>query len=513
MFSAIAPENPVTRRYPWRHFPLVFFASSCVALVTLTLLNAAVAGYETVSTERGDKNVTQVLWWTPFIPGWLGPSSTCDDHAFGVGNAFQTNNSLFKWTVLHVNTSVSDKSSSAAGFQYAASPMSVCEINTNDGFALTVDSNTATVQAWGVYSCRSGGPEHTPFDIQGSYEFTVAETDLVYPPGSVVIPVNDVLGRLSQDLLESILIPPSPGAQSFVRVGVAGTPYCSALNGTNLTSPDQGDAFGCSQLPILITFRGVQVSIQGGPSSYIFDFDDLGDAKPAFRNFLAAFMEATDIDLGIYQPNSIYFDMTMFNDTITSYPLREGSHFSPTPGDDDLSWPYNAWSSTATNWSNAQILRTYPAHPAADGFIPINSSFHSPAIIDVPYLCHDLRIKSPLSFMASVFVGTASMFMAWVAVVLYIASALAKRTPQAGHGEWSEESGRPELPMTEVPSRADHSQYWVEPLRDSETDSGDWEKDALDAVSPIDHPVEHPVMIMDPGGRVGYFPPGRILRV
>ncbi|KDQ54227.1 hypothetical protein JAAARDRAFT_38392 [Jaapia argillacea MUCL 33604] len=120
--------------------------------------------------------------------------------------------------------------------------------------------------------------------------------------------------------------------------------------------------------------------------------------------------------------------MGMFNATIKPNPLLTGSHFVGIPGDTNLSDPYDVSSSTANNLSGAQILRMYPSSSSSgSGSIPIDRVYQLPAIIEVSYLCHDLRIKSPPAFISSVFVGTISTFMAFRAFVLLIATVLAKR--------------------------------------------------------------------------------------
>ncbi|KDQ54524.1 hypothetical protein JAAARDRAFT_38199 [Jaapia argillacea MUCL 33604] len=498
-----APAYPITRPYPWRHFTLIFVTFSFLALVILTILNAGVQGYDSIVVVRSNYNYTQHMWWTPLVPKAFRPSSTCSSHLFNVGDIFGTNNSFFEWTVLRVEPPNSTDSTTigeldeGAGFPYTASPMSMCRDVSEryiDSFIVMVESSTATLKAWAMYTCEN--PVGADFMIEGRWEFFIPETgdNIMLTDKSATGPqVRDVLQRLAQDLLEAVMSPPSPGTASFSRIGVAGTTYCPSFQHSNGTlinssySPSLQDRLQCSQAPLQLGLNTGQVSWVNGLSSYELTASELGDPRP-YTNFLKALSGAAEIDLGIYKPNSIYFNTTMLTETIEPYALPSGSHFLAASGDYNLSWPYGAQSSLANNFSGAQILRMYPEESEAVGFIPMNSSFQNPVIINVSYLCRELHIKSALSFIASVFVGTASMFMAWLAFGLYIATTLAKRSPEANYCEGSSKLRRESYPLSSA--RSSSSTYYWGSGHDSKPAWRDWSKDAYDAVSPSDGRVE-----------------------
>ncbi|KDQ54231.1 hypothetical protein JAAARDRAFT_402762 [Jaapia argillacea MUCL 33604] len=424
----LTPDYPITRPYPWRHFGPIFFVVSCIVLALLTLLNAAVAGYDTVTVARNDKNATQQMWWTPLIPRALRATTTCDSYLINVGDTFTTNNSLFQWTLIDAFFD-ENGGSSEAGFQYFAAPMSFCGPNETVS-NLVVDVNMATVTTWTSVFCNTtSGVE---FVIQGTWQWSIIQSSqsistrpgqYISSPPVLLGPIFDVLSRLAQDLYEAFLTPPPPGIERLIGLNVEGW-----------ANSDQS-----AQQPALIEFFAGPVSWKNGSSACCIHEDDLGYPVTALQNFLAALIAAAEIDLGIYQENSLYFDMDMFNATIEPNPLITAPHFVPSPADiySDPDNPYDVSSSTANNLSGAQILRMYPAVPS-DLYIPIDREYQLPAIIEVSYLCHELQIKSPPAFVSSVFVGTASMFMAFRAFVLLIATVLAKRhSEKANHCEGS----------------------------------------------------------------------------
>ncbi|KDQ54250.1 hypothetical protein JAAARDRAFT_38414 [Jaapia argillacea MUCL 33604] len=431
----LAPDYAITRSYPWRRFGPIFFVASCIVLIVLTLLNAAVAGYETVTVARSDKNATQWMWWTPLIPRALRETTTCDSYLLNMGATFTTNNSMFQWSVISVFHSENSDGTNPvpdSGFQYFAAPLSCDSSGWDERLVIEVDISIATVTTWTVFSCNT--MNGLGFEIMGEWQWhisqDVAEARIFGTPSAVSQPIYDVLSRLAQDLLEAFLTPPPPGIEGLVRLAVDGWPYCPSFqdpNRTVLFDPTREDELQCAREPLNVAFTGREVSWTNGSSSYKLNDVGLGNTEPAFRNFLKALIAAAEIDLGIYKENSLYFDMEIFNATIEPNPLLAPSHFIPSPDDADMRRLYFVMSSTATNLSNAQILRMYPTPPPIPQAIPLNRDVQLPAIINVSYLCHDLRMKSPLAFISSVFVGTISMFMAFRSFVLLIATILAKR--------------------------------------------------------------------------------------
>ncbi|KDQ54233.1 hypothetical protein JAAARDRAFT_38401 [Jaapia argillacea MUCL 33604] len=389
------PDYAITRPYPWRRFGPIFFVASCIVLVLLTLLNAAVAGYETVTVARNDKNGTQQMWWTPLIPRALRATTTCDNYLLSVGDTFITNCSLFQWTLLEAWSEGGSRMET--GFQYPEEPMSCGPSSSDSG--VDVDINVATVATWTTFGCTTTSGVF--YIIQGTWRWSILQSGSSAGGGEHTrLPLSDVLVRLAQDLLEVLLAPPPPGNEELVRLSVQGMPT------TFQAKPDPK--------PLEVSIHGGAVSWANGTSSYRIDNANLDYTTPGFQNFLKALISAGEIDLGVYNEHSIYFSMEMFNATIDPNPLLTGSHF--------------VQSDKGSNLSGAQYLRMYPDRPQrALTTIPIDRKYQLPAIIEVSYLCHELQIKSPLAFISSVFVGTASMFMAFRAFVLLIATVLAKR--------------------------------------------------------------------------------------
>ncbi|KDQ54229.1 hypothetical protein JAAARDRAFT_402709 [Jaapia argillacea MUCL 33604] len=414
------PGYAITRPYPWPRFGPIFLVVSCIVLIVLTLLNVAVTGYETVTVARSNKNVTQQMWWTPFIPRSLRATMACDSHLLNVGDTFTTNNGMFQWSVTGVSNSDYDEPFPDAGFEYSARPMSFCAPSReSNATSITADVTTAAVTAWLFFICDTG--TGLVFEIQGTWKWQTSQpaTDKQISPVSSIIYfiIEFILKFLAQDLLDAALIPPPPGIEAPLRIIATGGSYCPSLQNTDgeyLFQPNQAEALQCAQEPLHVNFSGgVFSSIY---DSYKLNATGLDFTNTALRNFLKASVAAAEIDLGIYRNSSLYFDMEMFNATIEANPM-----------------PYALMNNTGMNISNAQYLRM--AHYLA---IPIDGAFQRPSIINVSYLCHELRIKSPLSFISSVFVGTISMFMAFRSFVLLIANILAKRySEKANHCEGS----------------------------------------------------------------------------
>ncbi|KDQ54240.1 hypothetical protein JAAARDRAFT_403031 [Jaapia argillacea MUCL 33604] len=212
----LTPEYAITRPYPWRRFGPIFFVASCIVLVLLTLLNAAVAGYETVTVARSDKNATQQMWWTPIIPRAL----RADSYLLNAGDTFTTNASLFQWILLDA-FSQEGGHLLEAGFQYSAEPMAFCSPSSQVS-NVDVDVNVATVATWTSLTCTTANG--VGFVIQGTWQWRIVQSGTVnvnFPEISpIYLPLHDVLSRLAQDLFEALLTPLPPGNEGLVRLSV-----------------------------------------------------------------------------------------------------------------------------------------------------------------------------------------------------------------------------------------------------------------------------------------------------
>ncbi|KAF9527704.1 hypothetical protein CPB83DRAFT_855887 [Crepidotus variabilis] len=120
-------DYPVTRTIRPRWIAPVSYAGAVVVIILLTILNAALVGYETVNVVQSNFNFTQELWFHRFIPyGNPRSGSLCDPHLLAIGDQFKFLNGFLDWTV-HSIINLKNNSTAAA-IPYSGIALDRCEI-------------------------------------------------------------------------------------------------------------------------------------------------------------------------------------------------------------------------------------------------------------------------------------------------------------------------------------------------------------------------------------------------
>ncbi|KAJ7880022.1 hypothetical protein B0H14DRAFT_1585109 [Mycena olivaceomarginata] len=90
-------DYAVTRNFPGRVFAPAAILGAIIVLAFLATINAALAGYETVTAFDSDFNVTQTHWFNQFTPSLVSkPGSLCDPRLLTLWDTFNTNFTLFQ---------------------------------------------------------------------------------------------------------------------------------------------------------------------------------------------------------------------------------------------------------------------------------------------------------------------------------------------------------------------------------------------------------------------------------
>ncbi|KAJ7880028.1 hypothetical protein B0H14DRAFT_3770093 [Mycena olivaceomarginata] len=111
-------DYTVTRNFPRR----VFAPTAIIVLAFLATINA---GYETVTAFDSDFNVMQTHWFNRFTPSLVSkPGSLCDPRLLALRDTFNTNFTLFQYTI----TSIDAPSTGDSGLLYKGWALGNCDI-------------------------------------------------------------------------------------------------------------------------------------------------------------------------------------------------------------------------------------------------------------------------------------------------------------------------------------------------------------------------------------------------
>ncbi|KAJ7635409.1 hypothetical protein FB45DRAFT_831063 [Roridomyces roridus] len=443
-FSLPSLEYPVTRKYPGTLFGPIAFSAALVLLVFLTVVNVALAGYDTVPGFSSDFNVTQHHWYDKFLPevAKTKPGTLCDPRLLGLGDTITTNNTLFRYTV----ASIDKANAGDSGFQYGGWTLDNCDIT-----SLFVNANAQTfaMDFTAVVACQS-----TPAQIaQG----------------------NDYAITLRADWTESTL----PG-QYGQLLGVAKAENRRKANGVAPTSPSDPEAPGTVLDAVTsvsaadfaeYTFFMLALPNSTFPNLFSFEADFpwcpafLGPDAPCASQVPA--LNVTSIFE--FMPSTVAGAQFVANEPIDpdtgNLPLINNDTFGMISNVVQVAYATirldigNRTPKTNfllnTSLIDSVIVKSFPKHTAAmpnesflystlisDGyypnFVPSEQFFvkgllplemPGPALLDGVYLCRFQRAKSPGAGFIAVLVATLSMFTAAWGRFLAVSEGVVKRRP------------------------------------------------------------------------------------
>ncbi|KAJ7488081.1 hypothetical protein FB451DRAFT_1126467 [Mycena latifolia] len=430
-------EYPLTRVFPGRLFAPVVFAGAFIVLVFLATINAALAGYETITGFDSDFNITQSHWFNKFLPMQTRKAGTlCDPRLLSLGDTVTTNYTLFQYTIASIDTANAGDS----GLAYKGWTLDNCDITS---LYVNGDANTFVIDSTVIVSCRADDAQIAQGD---NYEVTL-RTD--WPQSTLAGKYGSLLGvqkalknrgkfNATVDARGKVLDAVTAGGASdfAVRVLDLGTltngsfptvisfqadyPWCPASFG-----PDAPCALQIPPVNITSMFEFNPGAPKPGIASYF-----AGDPISAFNqplvdnntagiiaNLVQSAYATVRLDLGNRAPNNFLLNTSLIPAAIeSSFPQT----LAQLPSDSFLYAMLVSDPSYAANQSPAVI-----AEYNLTGLLPL--TLPGPAVVDGVYLCRFQRAKSPGSAFIAVLVATLSMFSSGWALFLGFAAGLVKR--------------------------------------------------------------------------------------
>ncbi|KAF8598285.1 hypothetical protein BDV93DRAFT_512607 [Ceratobasidium sp. AG-I] len=411
-------EFALSRPYPRNH--LFFIATSVIFLLVIPILvivNILTLGYELVPSLRPQfqPNNTLASWWdSTRLPALLrGHTPICEPRDLGRGDAFRLSASLFDYTVMSTwNTTKAAASSSQIQEQerveYRGESFASCRASTAKfDYSMLDDTQTMTI---GVIC-----PGNLAYPVYVSMQTKMVFSRLLG---------DDLIGQYygpGLDLLNIEYAYPNDYRKlAFGVLDVIATDSISILGGQHLSS------FVLS-LTVVANTTFIDGKIKTMPvSNSIRYLNGTLDSWPTEANIYAksiynlmnVAVHTVNLDLGSAGSESIYQNSSALNMTI-------GSNLAPAgimPADwaqrNTKTFYYGLISPPYQTW--AQMLRAgLPFKLGTVTGLPNGSS------IVTTYLCPNYQIKPIRSFLTSIFVGTATMFIScwtvWTFVMTWIA--------------------------------------------------------------------------------------------
>ncbi|KAJ7032539.1 hypothetical protein C8F04DRAFT_654418 [Mycena alexandri] len=420
-------EYPITRTYPGRVFAPAAMGGALVVVVFLTVINVALAGYDTVPGFDSNFNVTQTHWYDRFLPSvaLTKPGTLCDPRLLGLGDTITTNNSLFQYTIASIDV----PNAGDSGFSYQGWTLDNCDVT-----SLYINSDELTFMDFtALVSCRADAAQiarGNNFEITARADWSESELPGKYglllgiqkaqkagfnktadAPGSVL---NAITSVSSADWSRRIgdLVSFTNGSFLSVISLAAAFPWCPASLG-----PDAPCASKIPPLNVTNMFQYSPVTQQGA----IFDLGERdntplidSDTVGIISNVVQVVYAAVRLDLGNRNPANNFLLNTSLIPLAIAQAFPRNTSAMPTESFLYSVLVNDSYYSTTVN-------------PSWDipGLLPL--ALPGPAVLDGVYLCRFQRAKSPGAGFIAVLVATLSMFMAAWGQFLGLAEGVVKR--------------------------------------------------------------------------------------
>ncbi|EIM86560.1 uncharacterized protein STEHIDRAFT_121476 [Stereum hirsutum FP-91666 SS1] len=395
-------EYPVTRPFShrWKYANWFLLIFGVLSLVGLSAVNVDLVGYDVVSTNSDNFNMTDALSW---LESWKGKSDGCQTHQFQLGDTFRTNTSAFTYKITNIVTQNKDVQGS---FVYANNTLEDCDVTE---VQTSVSLGDRQVEVVAAINCSARG-----FEASTSYAYTNHDvigtiSASTFPENSLPRAILDQMKAFGQDaytpiydgqyvLAENITTSRTHNVgDPLYKVIATFVPYCADDNTTICdTRPEEWE---------LTMYNGIAQS----DLSIVADASNCEDAVKAsldtLLNYVQVFYAGIRLDLGHWTPNNIFTNVTAINDTI----------YDPV----DPATGSQASIARSSNTGLAYVNLTSP--PTADVASP-------PAVAKLQYICSTRRIKAPGTLFMSVATSTLSMFITAWAILTTAMAMMAKRT-------------------------------------------------------------------------------------
>lgn len=379
-------DYPKTNQFTWRYFTPVTIMLFVTLLVIITLVNAVVVGYQTVTVVRGDFNTTQEFWWNRHL-GIMKSKPTCDPHQFTIGDTFFTNVSAFPYTILTITatnatttttttdtTDTANTITSASGFPYSAQPLhTICKPML---LVVSVSAAQRSTDGYVTSMCLFSGLNVTILLSYSPVPF-VESTPILVETLPVEAPnATYAIENMSEDLVIGVLATSARTPIDTLRASTSTDCYYWGYNSTDDI---------CNLWPTSTSGLAISISCHVAYSnrSYLSITSDIpnnANLSDSLHNYFYTLFAASLVDMGIWNnPESVFASPEKFRAII-----RNNSAVTAAAATGQL----NPWVNTS------EALYMIQAGP--EYYIPPKDN--KPVVIAMTYVCHDQQIKSPLNF-------------------------------------------------------------------------------------------------------------------
>ncbi|KAJ7880015.1 hypothetical protein B0H14DRAFT_2341176, partial [Mycena olivaceomarginata] len=381
-----------------------------VGLAFLVTLNAALAGYETVTAFDSDFNVTQTHWFDRFTPSLVRKSGTlCDPRLLALGETFNTNYTLFQYLIASIDV----PNTGDSGLSYKGWTLDNCDITS---LYVNADNCTVNMDLTAIVSCWADGTQvlqgnnyESESTLSGKYNSLLGAQKAVKKSQAGTFnatidargaALSAVSSLAADDFATRVLVLDAFTNGSFPSIisFQADFPWCPASLGRDAPCALQVPPLNISSMFLYKSSRDLQQYFASQPVSDSNKPLVTNDTLGIISNIVQSAYAAVCLDLGNPSPNNFLLNTAMISEAITAtfpqtFPglFNESLLYSVLVNDG-----YEArveGSSRITNITGLLLL-TLPG----------------PAVLQGLYLCHFQRAKSLGSAFIAVLVGTLSMF-------------------------------------------------------------------------------------------------------
>ncbi|KAH8914981.1 hypothetical protein BT69DRAFT_1357140 [Atractiella rhizophila] len=406
-----------TEPFTLPYFTPVVVILAITSLVGIALTNVILQGYESVSINKIDPNVTddrESYWWGDGRV-FGRTAGNCDLYSLQTGDSFRTNQSVFTWSILEALTDNTSPDASSA--VYGNNPLgNDCYISEVYG---SIDLNQQRIDTKLQMHCT----HPFPFWIAATSNWVLiddqSEDSLIVFRDNRGTPARTqilfVLDGLSFDFLGAISSSFDAAARTGLQKihlrfwpecflsGIACNETASSLRLVGSAEVRTGELFGAEQL----TDDNLNPSATMG--GYLDAFN------VTVMNYFNALHQAALFDLGHGTRDLIFTNATAFTSILRVDPSQAGQSRP--------SWRLGI---SPTTWVE-NFLQAVSSGIKGSIELPLSQKVY-PAVIFHNYLCPIFRRKPTGTFISSVFIGTFSTFsVLWTIGIGVVATWLEQR--------------------------------------------------------------------------------------
>ncbi|KAJ3521302.1 hypothetical protein NMY22_g12371 [Coprinellus aureogranulatus] len=403
-------QYPLTQDFPSAMFNKVAYVGALLSVIILTIVNAAVVGYEPIVVFSDEFNYTQSLWFHKFIPD-PKPGTLCEPRILNVGDSFLTNASIYEWKIM----AIAHPSTKKSGLAYYGTTLDNCDI---DQMNLYGELHTPSMELTANASCKCHDGATVVLETSltfsthpgrhGRYRYSAQHTSAdplgEYLGRMAYLARGDVASRARDAFPEDKRVHHDPLSLK-AKVG-----FCPAVYGMKSKQPHP-----CAVDPpqfTMILSDSVNASTQStyeGYSKCTSGSLTLCDFFHPISNLLHFYLALFRVDFGNQSFNNMFTHPEMLNCTL----FAEFPNTTLVPKASSRLYAY---------LNEQSLLSRSNSKSAFDAFrIP------GPSIVRTSYVCESLKRKSAASLFVSVFVATAGMFTSGWAIFIFIARYLYRK--------------------------------------------------------------------------------------